>query len=121
MAPARLLDARALLRAVETRARAEGQQPADLFGSAYMKRRYRQTDSESGRRLRDLPVEVREAVAMAKAAGLVPDQVWDAEEIKAAMREGRVEVGNRGADATLDLGKSKSVFLAYAPPELGSV
>jgi conjugative relaxase-like TrwC/TraI family protein len=112
------LDARALLRAVEAMAGETGQEPAELFDSASMQRRYRQTEAEAGRRLRDLPMAVREAVAMAKAAGLAPDQIWDAEEIKAAMREGRVEVGNRGADTTLDLGKSKSVFLAYAPPEI---
>ncbi|MFH8411085.1 MobF family relaxase [Streptomyces sp. NPDC018019] len=112
------LDARALLHAIDTKARETAQQPADLFTSASMKRRYLQTEAEGGRRLRDLPMAVREAVAMAKAAGLDPEEVWDAEEIKAALREGRVEVGNRGADATLDLGKSKSVFLAYAPPEM---
>ncbi|MBR7671852.1 AAA family ATPase [Streptomyces daliensis] len=114
------LDARALLGAVETTAREGGQEPADLFGSASMKRRYLQTEAEGGRRLRDLPMAVREAVAMAKAAGLDPEQIWDAEEIKAAMREGRVEVGNRGADATLDLGKSKSVFLAYVPAQVAA-
>ncbi|MER7043653.1 MobF family relaxase [Streptomyces jumonjinensis] len=115
------LDARALLTAVETRARATGQEPADLFGSESMKRRYLQTEAEGGRRLRDLPMAVREAVAMAKAAGLDPAQVWDTEEIKAAMREGRVEVGNRGADVTLDLPKSQSAFLAYAPDDMATV
>lgn len=114
------LDARALLRAVEEKAHATGQQPADLFSSASVKRRYRQTAAEGGRRLRDLPMAVREAVAMAKAAGLAPEHVWDAEEIKAAMREGRVEVGNRGTDITLDLPKSQSVFLAYAPEEIAA-
>ncbi|MFC5895806.1 AAA family ATPase [Streptomyces ramulosus] len=112
------LDARPLLRAVKAKARDTAQQPADLFDSASAKRRYLQTEGEAERRLSDLPMAVREAVALAKAAGLAPDEVWDAEEIKAEMREGRVEVGNRGADATLDLGKSKSAFLAYAPPEL---
>lgn len=112
------LDARALLRAVEARAAETGQQSADLFTTASMKRRYVQTEGEGQRRLRDLPMDVREAVAMAKAAGLSPDQVWDAEEIKAALLEGRVEVGNRGADVTLDLSKSKSAFLAYAPDEI---
>ncbi|WP_236573861.1 MobF family relaxase [Streptomyces sp. GS7] len=114
------LDARALLHAVEEKARATGQQPTDLFDSRSMKRRYQQTETEGGRRLRDLPMDVREAIAMAKAAGIAPEQVWDAEEIKAAMREGRVEVGNRGTDVTLDLAKSKSAFLAYAPPKLAA-
>ncbi len=114
------LDARALLRAVQNKARETGGQPADLFNSASMKRRYLQTEAEAGRRLRDLPMAVREAVAMAKAAGVDPAEVWDAEEIKAAMREGRVEVGNRGADVTLDLPKSQSVFLAYAPQEMAA-
>ncbi|WP_411143271.1 MobF family relaxase [Streptomyces sp. x-80] len=114
------LDARALLHAVEDKARQTGQQPADLFTAESMKRRYAQTEAEGGRRLRDLPMAVREAVAMAKAAGLSPEQVWDAEEIKAAMREGRVEVGNRAADVTLDLPKSQSVFLAYAPDEMAA-
>ncbi|WP_246561933.1 MobF family relaxase [Streptomyces roseirectus] len=112
------LDARALLHAVQNKARETGRQPTDLFDSASMKRRYLQTEAEAGRRLRDLPMAVREAVAMAKAAGLDPAEVWDAEEIKAAQREGRVEVGNRGADVTLDLPKSQSVFLAYAPQEM---
>ncbi|MCC3767582.1 MobF family relaxase [Streptomyces sp. UNOC14_S4] len=112
------LDARALLHAVEGKARELGQRPADLFTSDSMKRRYAQVGAEGGRRLRDLPMAVREAVAMAKAAGLDPAQVWDAEEIKAAMREGRVEVGNRGADVTLDLPKTYSVFGAYAPEEI---
>ncbi|HEY8980779.1 MAG TPA: MobF family relaxase [Streptomyces sp.] len=112
------LDARALLHAVQNKARETGRQPADLFDSASMKRRYLQTEAEAGRRLRDLPMAVREAVAMAKAAGIDPAEVWDAEEIKAAQREGRVEVGNRGADVTLDLPKSQSVFLAYAPQEM---
>ncbi|MFF3157961.1 MobF family relaxase [Streptomyces sp. NPDC057910] len=114
------LDARVLLRAVEDKARQTGQQPADLFTAEKMKRRYAQTEAEGGRRLRDLPMAVREAVAMAKAAGLAPEQLWDAEEIKAAMREGRVEVGNRAADVTLDLPKSQSVFLAYAPDEMAA-
>ncbi|MBD0689365.1 conjugal transfer protein TraA [Streptomyces sp. CBMA123] len=114
------LDARALLRAVEARATETGQQPADLFTAASMKRRYAQTAREGERRLRDLPMDVREAVAMAKAAGLAPDSVWDAEEIKAAFLEGRVQVGNRGADVTLDLAKSKSVLLAYAPEEIAA-
>ncbi|MFF1420609.1 MobF family relaxase [Streptomyces sp. NPDC058280] len=112
------LDARALLRAVEARATETGQQPADLFTAASMKRRYAQTENEAKRRLRDLPMDVREAVAMAKAAGLVPEDVWDAEEIKAARLEGHVQVGNFGADVTLDLAKSKSAFLAYAPEEV---
>ncbi|MET8690543.1 MobF family relaxase [Streptomyces sp. NPDC004732] len=114
------LDARALLRAVEARAAATGQQPADLFDAASMKRRYAQTEGEGARRLRDLPMDVREAVAMAKAAGLTPEDVWDAEEIKAALLEGRVQVGNRGADVTLDLSKSKSAFLAYAPEKIAA-
>lgn len=114
------LDARALLHAVESKARQAGQQPTDLFTAESMKRRYAQTEAEGGRRLRDLPMAVREAVAMAKAAGFAPDQVWDAEEIKSAMREGRVEVGNRAADVTLDLPKSQSVFLAYAPDEMAA-
>ncbi|WP_237725582.1 AAA family ATPase [Streptomyces sp. W007] len=114
------LDARALLRAVEARATEAGQQPADLFEAASMKRRYTQTEGEGARRLRDLPMDVREAVAMAKAAGLTPEDVWDAEEIKAALLEGRVQVGNRGADVTLDLAKSKSAFLAYAPEEVAA-
>lgn len=114
------LDARALLRAVEARATETGQQPADLFDAASMKRRYAQTEGEGARRLRDLPMDVREAVAMAKAAGLTPEDVWDAEEIKAALLEGRVQVGNRGADVTLDLAKSKSAFLAYAPEEIAA-
>lgn len=114
------LDARALLRAVEARATETGQQPADLFDAASMKRRYAQTEGEGARRLRDLPMDVREAVAMAKAAGLMPEDVWDAEEIKAALLEGRVQVGNRGADVTLDLAKSKSAFLAYAPEEIAA-
>ncbi|MYX77626.1 relaxase domain-containing protein [Streptomyces sp. SID3915] len=114
------LDARALLRAVETRAAETGQVPADLFDAASMKRRYAQTEGEGARRLRDLPMDVREAVAMAKAAGLTPEDVWDAEEIKAALLEGRVQVGNRGADVTLDLAKSKSAFLAYAPEEIAA-
>ncbi|MFF0460633.1 MobF family relaxase [Streptomyces mexicanus] len=114
------IDARALVRAVQAKARETGRQPADLFSSASMKRRYLQTEAEGARRLRDLPMAVREAVAMARAAGIDPHQVWDAEEIKAALREGRVEVGNRGADITLDLPKSQSVFLAYAPEELAA-
>ncbi len=114
------LDARALLRAVETRAAETGQQPADLFDAASMKRRYTQTEGEGARRLRDLPMDVREAVAMAKAAGLTPEDVWDAEEIKAALLEGRVQVGNFGADVTLDLSKSKSAILAYAPEEIAA-
>ncbi|WP_338684581.1 MobF family relaxase [Streptomyces acidiscabies] len=114
------LDARALLHAVQNKARETGRQPADLFNSASMKRRYLQTEAEAGRRLRDLPMAVREAVAMARAAGVDPAGVWDVEEIKAAMREGRVEVGNRGADVTLDLPKSQSVFLAYAPQEMAA-
>ncbi|MGW0857072.1 MobF family relaxase [Streptomyces sp. NPDC002690] len=114
------LDARALLRAVEARATETGQQPADLFDAASMKRRYVQTEGEGARRLRDLPMDVREAVSMAKAAGLTPEDVWDAEEIKAALLEGRVQVGNRGADVTLDLSKSKSAFLAYAPDEIAA-
>ncbi|MCX4549592.1 MULTISPECIES: MobF family relaxase [unclassified Streptomyces] len=114
------LDARALLRAVEARATETGQQPADLFTAASAKRRYVQTAGEGDRRLRDLPMDVREAVAMAKAAGLAPEEVWDAEEIKAALLEGRVQVGNFGADVTLDLAKSKSAFLAYAPEEVAA-
>lgn len=114
------LDARALLRSVEARATETGQQPAGLFDAASMKRRYAQTEGEGARRLRDLPMDVREAVAMAKAAGLTPEDVWDAEEIKAALLEGRVQVGNRGADVTLDLAKSKSAFLAYAPEEIAA-
>ncbi|MEU4206014.1 MobF family relaxase [Streptomyces sp. NPDC026294] len=114
------LDARALLRAVEARATATGQQPSDLFDAVSMKRRYAQTEGEGERRLRDLPMDVREAVAMAKAAGLAPEDVWDAEEIKAALLEGRVQVGNFGADVTLDLAKSKSAFLAYAPEEIAA-
>ncbi|MEV2264086.1 MobF family relaxase [Streptomyces anulatus] len=114
------LDARALLRAVEAHATETGQQPADLFDAASMKRRYAQTESEGARRRRDLPMDVREAVAMAKAAGLTPEDVWDTEEIKAALLEGRVQVGNRGADVTLDLAKSKSAFLAYAPEEIAA-
>ncbi|MEH0614739.1 MobF family relaxase [Streptomyces scabiei] len=112
------LDARALLRAVEVRAAETGQQPGDLFTAASMKRRYNQTVGEGERRLRDLPMDVREAVAMAKAAGLAPEDVWDAEEIKTALLEGRVQVGNFGADVTLDLAKSKSAFLAYAPEDI---
>ncbi|WP_223241609.1 MobF family relaxase [Streptomyces sp. CBMA123] len=114
------LDARALLRAVEARATETGQRPADLFTAASMKRRYAQAAREGERRLRDLPMDVREAVAMAKAAGIAPENVWDAEEIKAALLEGRVQVGNRGADVTLDLPKSKSAFLAYAPDEMAA-
>lgn len=57
------LDARALLRAVEARATETGQQPTDLFDAASMKRRYAQTEGEGARRLRDLPMNVREAVA----------------------------------------------------------
>ncbi|MFG3404117.1 MobF family relaxase [Streptomyces sp. NPDC048142] len=114
------LDARALLRAVEAHATETGQQPADLFDAESMKRRYAQTESEGARRLRDLPMDVREAVAMAKAAGLTPEDIWDVEEIKAALLEGRVQVGNRGADVTLDLAKSKSAFLAYAPEEIAA-
>ncbi|UNZ21840.1 relaxase domain-containing protein [Streptomyces sp. 891-h] len=114
------LDARALLRAVEARATQTGQQCADLFDAASMKRRYIQTEGEGARRLRDLPMDVREAVAMAKAAGLAPEDVWDEEEIKAALLEGRVQVGNFGADVTLDLSKSKSAFLAYAPEEIAA-
>lgn len=112
------LDARALLAAVEERARTTGQEATELFSSASMQRRYVQVDAEADRRLRDLPIVVRDAVALAKAAGLTPEDVWDAEEIKAALREGRVEVGIRGADVTLDLPKSQSVFLAYAPDEI---
>ncbi|MEW2087848.1 MobF family relaxase [Streptomyces sp. NPDC006682] len=114
------LDARALLRAVEARATETGQQPSDLFAAASMKRRYVQTEGEGARRLRDLPMDVHEAVAMAKAAGLSPEDVWDAEEINAALLEGRVQVGNFGADVTLDLAKSKSAFLAYAPEEIAA-
>ncbi|MFF5567707.1 MobF family relaxase [Streptomyces sp. NPDC012623] len=114
------LDARALLRAVEARAVETGQQPGDLFNTASTKRRYAQTEGEGERRLRDLPMDVREAVAMAKAAGLAPEDVWDAEEIRAALLEGRVQVGNFGADVTLDLAKSKSAFLAYAPEEIAA-
>ncbi|WP_228447187.1 MobF family relaxase [Streptomyces paludis] len=114
------LDARALLRAVEARATETGRQPGDLFTSASAKRRYGQTAGEGERRLRDLPMDVREAVAMAKGAGLAPEDVWDAEEIKAALLEGRVQVGNFGADVTLDLAKSKSAFLAYAPEEIAA-
>ncbi|MFC9990672.1 MobF family relaxase [Streptomyces globisporus] len=114
------LDARALLRAVEARATETGQQPADLFDAASMKRRYLQTEGEGARRLRDLPMDVREAVAMAKAAGLSPEDVWDGEEIKAALLEGRVQVGNFGADTTLDLAKSYSALLAYAPKEFAA-
>ncbi|MGX2994906.1 MobF family relaxase [Streptomyces sp. JNUCC 64] len=114
------LDARALLRAVQARAAETGQNPADLFTTASMKRRYTQTEGEGRRRLRDLPMDVREAVAMAKAAGLAPEEVWDAEEIRAALLEGRVQVGRFGADVTLDLAKSKSAFLAYAPEEIAA-
>ncbi|MFD7580964.1 AAA family ATPase [Kitasatospora sp. NPDC059817] len=114
------LDARALLRAVQARAAETGQDPADLFTAVSMKRRYAQTASQGERRLRDLPMDVREAVAMAKAAGLAPQEVWDAEEIKAALLEGRVQIGNRGADVTLDLAKSQSAFLAYAPEEIAT-
>ncbi|WP_344446096.1 MobF family relaxase [Kitasatospora nipponensis] len=114
------LDARALMRAVEARATETGQNPADLFAAASMKRRYAQTTRQGERRLRDLPMDVREAVAMAKAAGLAPENVWDAEEIKAALLEGHVQVGNRGADITLDLPKSKSTFLAYVPDEIAA-
>ncbi|WP_251058497.1 MULTISPECIES: MobF family relaxase [unclassified Streptomyces] len=114
------LDARALLRAVEVRAAETGCAPGDLFTAASLKRRYAQTAGEGERRLRDLPMDVREAVAMAKAAGLAPEDVWDAEEIKAALLEGRVQVGNFGADVTLDLAKSKSAFLAYAPEEIAA-
>ncbi|WP_308416883.1 MobF family relaxase [Streptomyces sp. AJS327] len=114
------LDARALLRAIEARATETGQRPTDLFDAASMKRRYAQTVGEGARRLRDLPMDVREAVTMAKAAGLAPEDVWDAEEIKAALLEGRVQVGNFGADVTLDLAKSKSAFLAYAPAEIAT-
>ena len=114
------LDARALLRAVEARATETGQRPGDLFTAASMKRRYVQTAGEGERRLRDLPMDIREAVAMAKAAGLSPENVWDAEEIKAALLEGRVQVGNFGADTTLDLSKSKSAFLAYASEEIAA-
>ncbi|MER5974571.1 MobF family relaxase [Streptomyces sp. NPDC002055] len=114
------LDARALLHAVEARATEAGQQPTDLFAATSMKRRYAQTAREGERRLRDLPMDVREAVAMAKAAGIVPQEVWDAEEIKAALLHGRVKVGNYGADVTLDLAKSKSAFLAYAPDEIAA-
>ncbi len=114
------LDAHPLLHAVEARATQTGQQPDDLFTATSMKRRYIQTAGEGERRLRDLPMDVREAVAMAKAAGLAPEDVWDAEEIKAALLEGRVQVGNFGADVTLDLAKSKSAFLAYAPKEIAA-
>ncbi|MFD6417035.1 MobF family relaxase [Streptomyces sp. NPDC060194] len=114
------LDARPLLRAIGDRVAETGREPADLFASASMKRRYTQTTREGERRLRDLPMDVREAVAMATAAGLVPGDVWDAEEIKAALLEGRVQVGNLGADVTLDLAKSKSAFLAYAPEEIAT-
>ncbi|MFE0660393.1 MobF family relaxase [Streptomyces sp. NPDC058876] len=114
------LDARALLRAVEARATETGQDPTDLFTTASMKRRYGQTAGEGRRRLADLPMDVREAVAMAKAAGLAPEEVWDAEEIRAALLEGRVQVGRFGADVTLDLAKSKSAFLAYAPEEIAA-
>ncbi|WP_233290190.1 MobF family relaxase [Kitasatospora sp. MBT66] len=114
------LDARPLLRAVQARAAETGQQPADLFTAASMQRRYTQTAGEGRRRLRDLPMDVREAVAMAKAAGLAPEEVWDAEEIRAALLEGRVQVGRFGADVTLDLAKSKSAFLAYAPEEIAA-
>lgn len=114
------LDARALLRAVQARAAETGQDPADLFTTASMQRRYTQTAGEGRRRLRDLPMDVREAVAMAKAAGLAPEAVWDAEEIRAALLEGRVQVGRFGADVTLDLAKSKSAFLAYAPEEIAA-
>ncbi|MDV5145478.1 MobF family relaxase [Streptomyces sp. SBC-4] len=114
------LDARALLAAVEERARTTGKEPAELFGTPSARNRYAQVAAEGGRRLRDMPMAVREAVAMAKAAGLTPEDVWDPEEIKAALREGRVEVGNRGADVTLDLPKSQSVLLAYAPDEMAA-
>ncbi|NJQ04012.1 relaxase domain-containing protein [Streptomyces lonarensis] len=114
------LDARALLRAVEARGAETGQAPAHLFTAASMKSRYGQTAREGERRLRDLPMDVREAIAMAKAAGLAPEDVWDPEEIKAALLEGRVQVGNYGADVTLDLPKSKSAFLAYAPDEVAA-
>ncbi|MFE4633136.1 MobF family relaxase [Streptomyces sp. NPDC056773] len=112
------LDARALLRAVEHKAHETGQRPAALISSSSGQRRYEEIAREGARRRRDLPMPVREAVALAKAAGLNPETVWDAEEIKAAMREGRVEVGNRGADVTLDLPKTYSVFGAYAPTEI---
>jgi conjugative relaxase-like TrwC/TraI family protein len=108
------LDARPLLHAVQAKAREEGKEPTALFGAASMKRRYLQLTGEADKRLRDLPVDVREALAMAKAAGLDPEAIWDTEEIKIARREGRVEVGNRGADLTLDFSKSKSALLAYA-------
>lgn len=114
------LDARPLLRAVTARATEIGCEPGDLFTAVSMKRRYTQTQGEGERRLRDLPMDVREAVAMAKAAGLAPEDVWDAEEIKAARLEGRVQVGNFGADVTLDLAKSKSAFIAYAPVEIAA-
>ncbi|MEV8391796.1 MULTISPECIES: MobF family relaxase [unclassified Streptomyces] len=114
------LDARPLLRAAEARALETGQQSADLFTAAFMKRRYAQTAREGERRLRDLPMDVREAVAMARAAGLAPEDVWDAEEIKVALLEGHVQVGNFGADVTLDLAKSKSAFLAYAPEDIAA-
>ncbi|MEU8887319.1 MobF family relaxase [Streptomyces sp. NPDC048442] len=112
------LDARPLLNAIKVQAALAGKQPAELLSAASMKRRHRQLDAQAGRRLRDLPIEVREAVAIAKAAGLDPYTVWDTEEVKAALLQGRVEVGNRGTDTTLDLGKSYSAFLAYAPKEL---
>ncbi|WP_420783038.1 MobF family relaxase [Streptomyces sp. LPB2020-019-1HS] len=112
------LDARPLLHAVARKADETNRRPEELFTAASLKRRFLQTAAEGERRLRDLPMAAREAVALAKAAGLDPEQIWDTEEIKAALREGRVEVGNRGADLTLDLPKSKSVFLAYAPDEL---
>ncbi|MFI5809165.1 MobF family relaxase [Streptomyces sp. NPDC051561] len=112
------LDARPLLKAIEVQAGLAGKRPAELLSAASMKRRLRQLDTQAGRRLRDLPMEVREAVAIARAAGLDPYEVWDAEEVRDALLQGHVEVGNRGSDTTLDLGKSYSAFLAYAPKEL---
>ncbi|MFC1403197.1 MULTISPECIES: MobF family relaxase [Streptacidiphilus] len=114
------LDARPLLRAVDAKARERGAQAPDLFTAASVRHRYLQIRGEAQKHLRDLPIAVNEAISMAKSAGLDPESVWDTEEIKVARREGRVEVGNRGADMTLDLSKSKSVLLAYADDDVAA-
>ncbi|WP_424212707.1 MobF family relaxase [Streptomyces sp. BI20] len=110
------LSGRALVRVLEQRARDTGRHPTENVKKSAA-RRLTQLAAETSRRRVDLPVPVRDAVALAVAAGLTPEEVWDPEEIKAAQREGRVEVGNRGADVTLDLPKSQSVLLAYASVE----
>ncbi|MFG3259070.1 MobF family relaxase [Streptomyces sp. NPDC048172] len=108
------LDVRPLLKALAAKAQRERRPIAALFASEAHRRRVQQCWNQSLRRPRELPIPVREALALAKGVGLDPYGIWDEEEVKAALRQGRVEVGNRGADVTLELPKSYSVLLAFA-------